>query len=109
MHQARERTSLEIHRVVAERLLADPEAVLGLARGNLLRWMERHGDGPLLACYQEWLELLEKLSPPEVADLIVSEGEEPDRLRQISPFAGVLGPRELWSLKQSSGYEKPRA
>jgi hypothetical protein len=99
MHRRRELLSLEIHRQVADRLRTDP-TLLVKAEGNLERWLARHGDGPLAPCYREWLAILHSSGPAEVAALISRPGEREDRLRQNSPFAGILRPQELWRIKQ---------
>ncbi len=85
-------------RRVAERLRARPE-LLGVARTNLRRWQQRNADSPsLLSCYAEWEIILER-PLEEVLSLLVSETEEGQRLRQNSPFAGVLSPAEVWEIK----------
>lgn len=92
---------MEIHREVAERLRAEP-GLLAVAAGNLERWLARHGEGPLAPCYREWQSILEAADAEEIAVLLTREGEREDRLRQNSPFAGVLGPRELWRIKKEA-------
>ena len=99
MHGKRERQSLELHRQVAERLCQDP-GLIARARANLERWMERHGDGPLQPAYQEWKELLDGHDVPEIIGLITEESERAARLRQNTPFVGILSPREVWRIKR---------
>jgi hypothetical protein len=41
------------------------------------------------------------ITPGEVAYFMVSESELATRMRQSSPFAGVLSPREVWAIKKS--------
>jgi hypothetical protein len=101
MHGKRERQSLELHRAIAERLRRNPD-LAARARDNLARWMTQHGDGPLLPAYREWSELLEHLSVGEIIELITEKSENATRLRQNSPFAGILSPREVWKIKQST-------
>jgi hypothetical protein len=58
-------------------------------------------EGPATqAALQEWQELLEQLPPQEVASFIVSLDERATRMRQSSPFAGVLTPQEVWAIKR---------
>lgn len=86
-------------RMVAARLCQRPE-LLGVARENLDRWTRRNAEAPsLLRCYSEWQRILER-PLNEICDLLSSDTEEGRRLRQNSPFAGVLNPREVWKLKQ---------
>lgn len=100
MHHRREIQSLEIHRRIALLIDGDPGRVIGKAVENLHRWLERHSGSALETVFKEWLNLLETLSPTEVADFIISGSERAVRMRQSSPFAGVLSPRELWSIKR---------
>jgi hypothetical protein len=98
-HEMRDEISLAIGCRVAERLRQDPE-LLDLARRNLDQWSDFNANVPtLLRCYDEWRGIL-KRPLSEVCDILCSDSEEARRLRQNSPFAGVLSPREVWELKQ---------
>ncbi len=100
MHSHRENQSLAMHRRIADLMKRDSEAVLGKAVRNLHEWIgSQQGTAPEV--FQEWLELLRRMSPREIADFIVSECEEAVRMRQSSPFAGVLTPQEVWAIKRS--------
>lgn len=89
---------MAIHREVAARLRADPDAVMAKARMNVTRWIRNRGDDPAL---REWSEMLLAKSAEELAILIESRTQEAARLRQSSPFAGVLTPSEVWEIKRS--------
>jgi hypothetical protein len=82
---------------VVERLRLEPEAVIGKARSNLLRWIGQRGQVPALL---EWLDLINDHSPSELELLIVADDERGMRLRQSSPFAGVLEASEIWEIKR---------
>lgn len=98
-HELRDRVSMELARRIASGLADHPEWI-ELARGNLRRWRARNADAPgLVRCYDEWLDLLERPAT-EVAKLLVEESDRGQWLRQNSPFAGVLTPREVWASKQ---------
>lgn len=101
MHRRREMQSLAMHRRIAELLMRDPEAVIGKAVRNLHEWMTDRQDSGSGTVFQEWLDFLNHTPPREIAELIVSESEEAVRLRQSSPFAGVLSPQEVWAIKRS--------
>jgi predicted NACHT family NTPase len=88
-HDWIDRRSLALHDAVAARLEAQPE-LLDVARRNVARWLSRGTQGALL----EWQALLERLSVSDVVALLRSESETAVRLRQSSPFAGVLTPDE---------------
>jgi hypothetical protein len=97
-HSATDQVSLELGRRVADRLRRQPELV-EFARANLARWSQHNASAPsLLRCYAEWQEIL---SHPieEICALLCAETDDAQRLRQNSPFAGVLSPAEVWNVK----------
>ena len=83
-----------MHRVIAGKLAARPE-LLAIAFDNIQRW-EPHSGGsrPYL---DAWREILAQ-PVEEIARTIVDEGERMTAMRQNSPFAGVLTPRERWAI-----------
>ena len=97
-HQLIDTVSLELGRRTASELRRHPEW-LNLARSNLERWTRQNGGVPALRqSYEEWRVLLSR-SLDEVCSVLTAETEEGQRLRQNSPFAGVLPPREVWEIK----------
>ena len=97
-HELQDSVGLELARRVASHLHASP-ALMDVARANLARWSRLNADSPaLLRCYGEWQEILARpLS--DVCALLCAETEEGQRLRQNSPFAGVLPAAEVWAVK----------
>ena len=84
--------STALHREIAARLRADPDAVLAKASLNLQRWRAQFG-GTLPYCYREWERILSgNLSVLEC--LLEADDENALRLKSSSPFAGILTPRE---------------
>jgi len=75
-------------RRIAARLRRD-RRVLKVARANLKRWMTRDGRN-VRASFREWHRVLTRLSRAEIADFLQSDTPLARRLRQSSPFAGVL-------------------
>jgi hypothetical protein len=103
-HELTDEISLAIGRRVAARLARQPE-LLRIARENLDRWAGLNGDAPsLLRCYAEWRDILDR-PLEEVCGLLRSDSEAARRLRQNSPFAGVLSPQEVWELKRHYRHE----
>lgn len=49
--------------------------------------------------YAEWQELLAQ-PLDEICAVLTAETEKARRLRQNSPFAGILNAREVWEVKQ---------
>jgi hypothetical protein len=98
-HDVQDAISLEIATRIAEGLREHPEWI-DAARANLDRWTEHNCDAPgLLKCYYEWREILER-PVEDVRDVLLSVSDEGQRLRQNSPFAGVLGADEVRELKR---------
>jgi hypothetical protein len=85
-HERLDERSLALHRLVAQKILADP-ALLDKAGENMRRWQEANGSlSPPLA---EWEQILS--SPVnQVVAFLVERSERATRLRQSSPFAGIL-------------------
>ncbi len=93
-HAKVEARSLAMHRAIAEKLRAHPE-LIEIARENLERWSAPPGRSGRY--WDQWRELLARpLS--EVLQLLVEESEWMTAMRQTSPFAGVLDPRERWAI-----------
>jgi hypothetical protein len=98
-HEYQDRVSLEIARRVAAGLPDHPEWI-ELARTNLDNWTARNHDAPrLLRNYEEWRHLLE-LPLAELCEVLTAATDEGQRLRQSSPFAGVLSAQEVWDIKR---------
>jgi hypothetical protein len=99
MHDVVDRVSLEMARRVAARLRADP-SLLEAARGNLERWKQRNAESPgLLRNYREWEGIL-KRPLDEIIAILCADTEEGQRLRQNSPFTGVLAKEEVLGIKK---------
>ena len=88
-HEWIDQRSLALHEAVAVKLEVQPR-LLAVARGNLERWLAT-SPSPVL---KEWQNLLDDLPLPELLALLLSPSEEARRLRQSSPFAGLLTPAE---------------
>jgi hypothetical protein len=97
-HSEIDQVSLELARRVADRLRLNPE-LLEIARANLARWSRQNASvGSLLRNYAEWEDILSR-PVDEICDVLCSDAEDAQRLRQNSPFVGVLTPAEVWDIK----------
>lgn len=85
-HNRLDERSLALHELVAMKVQADP-ALLDKARDNLRRWQAANGS--LSPPQTEWQQIL---SAPvgNVVAFLVERSEKATRLRQSSPFAGIL-------------------
>lgn len=84
-----DRRSLALHEAVAAKIEARPE-LLDVARANLARWISHSPRGALL----EWQRLLDGMPLAQLLALLRADCETSARLRQSSPFAGLLTPDE---------------
>jgi hypothetical protein len=99
-HRLAEARSLALHCLIAAKIAAD-RRLLEVARRNLAAWLARYGESPPRAL-EEWRALLAR-PWPEIAALITDPGETAARLRQSSPFAGVLTPAERRRVYEAFG------
>ncbi|HWB53596.1 MAG TPA: hypothetical protein VG722_05365 [Tepidisphaeraceae bacterium] len=98
-HRISDAVSLEIARRISHGLANHPEWI-ELAKSNLNRWSRLNSEAPgLLACYAQWRQILDQ-PVNDIAMRLVAETDEGQRLRQNSPFAGVLSAREIWQIKR---------
>jgi hypothetical protein len=89
-----EERSIAYHRVIAERMLRQPE-IREKALQRVQTWMASGGEPPFYA--QKWAEILTgDLS--SIASFLTDRSELAFELRQSSPFAGVLTPEERWRI-----------
>jgi len=101
-HEWIDERSLALHQAVAAKLEAQPE-LLVVAHQNLQRWLSTGRS----AAWEDWERLLKSLSMPELLALLRARDERATRLRQSSPFAGVLPAAERLAI--FARYEPGRA
>jgi addiction module HigA family antidote len=93
---------LREHQLVAERLRANPAAVIAKARENIERWgwLRDFPDPARRPGFMtEWLALLD--GPLDLLlSALTGSGERMVTLRSSSPFAGVVSFRERWRLRR---------
>ena len=94
LHGLAEERSLAYHRLVATRLRTAPD-ILQRARGRLEQWIREGGRSVAYAL--RWKEILDR-PIDDIVSVLTSEDEEARALRQSTPFAGELSPRERWRL-----------
>src|SRR5262249_12095915 len=97
-HQLIDRINVAQDQRIAARLRRD-HASPTVARRSLRRWIARDGR-TIRPVFQEWLRILTQLSRSEIADFLESETPMARRLRQSSPFAGVLSEAEREAIRQ---------
>ncbi len=93
-HRLAEERSLAYHRVIAGRLEAWPET-LARARQRVQTWLASGLEAPFYA--RKWAEILAG-ETSSIETFLTERSELADELRQSSPFAGALDPRERWKI-----------
>lgn len=96
-HSRVDERSLAMHRLIAEKVRADP-ALLDKARENLRRWQKTEGSPSLTLA--EWENILSGPAA-RVAQFLEERSERATRLRQSSPFAGILTEAERQTIYES--------
>ncbi len=104
VHAHIDRINAAEDRLIARKLSRNP-AVLKKAHQNLRRWMARDGKSPRTV-FCEWERILNRLNAREIARFLRSDTPMARRLRQSSPFVGVLTDAERKLVRL---HEKTRA
>jgi len=90
-HRLLDARSLAMHVMAVEKIERDP-TLLSIPRRNLERWESHWRESPP-AWLTQWQRILRQ-PWPAIAALITELSESATRLRQSTPFAGVLSPSE---------------
>lgn len=91
-HTVLDARSLAMHCLIARKITRDPR-LLEVARRNLEAWKRARPAGERPRYLGEWERVLSR-PWPQIAAFITASSEQAVRLRQSSPFAGVLDPTE---------------
>jgi hypothetical protein len=105
-HERSERRNLHLHRVSFEKLRSHPELrdeCLALVE----QWLERPEFAPAEPWLRQWREMLSDWSLERIAELVL-DPEAGQTLRQCSPLAPVLTPRERWAALEAANAEVDR-
>jgi hypothetical protein len=94
LHRLAEERSIAYHSLIAERLRDHPE-ILENARRRVQEWLASRDRDRFYV--RQWEEILSG-DAPSVAAFLVERSELAVELRQSSPFAGALRPRERWKI-----------
>jgi len=81
--------SLEMHRLIAKKLEANPSLV-ERARSNISRWKSLRGETP---AYSKWEDILSS-GNDRILRALTAEDQESARLRSSTPFTGILSATE---------------
>lgn len=93
-HPRNNRRSIQLHRAIAQKLMASPEPVLEKARRQAAVMQQ----DPRTKPYGDaWIHLLD-LPLSLLVERMTENTEQMTDLRQCTPFAGVLTPQERWKI-----------
>jgi hypothetical protein len=104
-HEWIDQRSLALDKAIVRKLLAEP-ALLQRAKDNLQRWIQQRRPA-VPQVLVEWQEILETWPFEKIIELLSSSEQEACRLRQSSPFCGILSEEERTAIFQE--YEALRA
>lgn len=94
MHSVVEQRSLRYHAAIAARITRD-DSILPKIRARVEEWIS---SGTVARFYADgWKEILAR-PLPELLTFLRDESQHARAFRQVSPFAGVLSPRERWQI-----------
>ena len=80
-HETLDQIKLAQHRLIAKKLRENPEAVLGLARRNLRRYIGRR-PAPATYLWREWRTILEQDSIDRIVAVMTAKTQKATELRQ---------------------------
>jgi hypothetical protein len=97
-----EERSIALHRAIADRIRKNPR-LMDKARKNLQKYLDQFAQENRTApkSLTEWQDILTNRPGEAVLEFLVSSGETAGRLRQSSPFAGILTPKERWKIYEA--------
>lgn len=99
VHAAIDRRNAEADRLIARRLRWDPK-LLRAAHANLKRWIAKEGKEPAPVLL-EWALILDVLTRTQLADFLERGTSKARRLRQSTPFMGLLTERERQKVERA--------
>jgi transcriptional regulator with XRE-family HTH domain len=85
--------SSAFHRLIAKRVLDEPEAVRAKAVANLATMRAANDDGSADSYFDRWSDLLAG-ADAQLLSMLLRTDDESRALRQVTPFAGVLSEAE---------------
>jgi hypothetical protein len=108
-HEIVDDRSLEMDRVIAAKIRANPK-LIQIALANIERWLANpdYSESNRQAVL-EWRSIIANSSVGVLATLLESSSEEARRLRQSSPFCGILTPAERQAIFRKYAQSKHRA
>lgn len=93
-HQCVDERSRELHTLIAEKIRRDP-SLLTQVQSRLERWLTESQDSPRTRqALEEWQGVLRENPLEVILAMLASSDEEACRMRQSTPFVGILSKEE---------------
>lgn len=99
-HKEIDRRSLAMSIAIAGKIDRDP-AILKKARVTCDRWLRLGA----LPAFREWSAILDR-PWSEIRAVLLEDSERGRRLRQSSPFCGILTPVERWQIYKTFAHHE---
>ncbi len=100
-HDFLDRYQLVYARRIAKVLLASPEKILNKARTNLENWLNSGAfEKGEMKALNEWKTILQSSDVRKIIQLLTENSDNGQRLRQSSPFVGILSKREINQIRE---------
>jgi hypothetical protein len=96
-HAILDARSLAMHVRIVAKITRD-RSLLAVARQNIERWVDASG-ADAAPVHTEWRAIL-AWDWPRIAGLLLEQTERGVRLRQSTPFTGILSPKERWAIHE---------
>ena len=92
----------ELKRQLAIAVVRDfpPQQIRAHSLANLHRWKQQ---GTWVSAYDEWLQILERGSDGALFAAMLGRDQNSNRLRQSSPFVGLLSPEKVKVIYEETG------
>lgn len=100
-HNFLDRYQLVYARRIAKILLVSPEKVLDKAKKNLENWLTGGAfEMGEIAALNEWKTILQSSDVQKIIQLLTENSDGGQRLRQSSPFVGILSKGEVRRIRE---------
>ncbi len=96
-HRLAELRSIALHKAVGQKLLLKPE----LVEETRLRVESLYQEGKLAQFYRDEWQAVLRQPLEQLVTFLSDDSEHARELRQATPFAGIIGPRERWQIWKS--------
>jgi hypothetical protein len=91
-HKIIDKRSLELNKLIIRKMKKNPDRGIRIALGNIAR-CQKIPDFPI-NLFNRWRSILLRKNIDEIKNVLLSESDEGQQMRQATPFCGILTQRE---------------